>query len=443
MSRIEAAPTKGLSYSPLDAHYYDKDLLQLELERVYDICHGCRMCFNLCPSFPALFKFTDQYDGDVRKLTAKESDYVVDTCFQCKVCYIKCPYTADDGHEFNLDFPRLMARTKAIRVKEKGLAFREKMLSKPDLLGKLAGKMAWLVNLGNKIAPNRWLVQLVLGVHRHKILPEFHGRSFMDWFNRNKGGLKLDGDKGKVFYFPTCYVNYNEPAIGEAAVRVFAKNELTVACDHKQCCGMPALESGDVPTAQKLAKANIEQLLPYVRQGYKVLATNPTCSMMMRKEYPELVAGDDAKELAAAVQDPNEYLSDMRKAGSLNTDFKSTPQKVRYHVPCHLRAQNIGFRSRDMMRKISENTEVDLVAECCGHDGTWSMKTEYFKMSLDTGKKAFDGMKGEGVTVTDCPMAAIHFEQANGKRPMHPLQVLDKAYEEEGFPTKVKNGEEK
>ncbi|HKJ00260.1 MAG TPA: anaerobic glycerol-3-phosphate dehydrogenase subunit C [bacterium] len=438
MSRIAAQPTDGLAYSPLAPHYYEAGKLQPELNRVFDICHGCRLCFNLCPSFPALFKFVDAYDGDVLKLTQAETDTVIDTCYQCKICYVKCPYTPDDGHEFQLDFPRLMARAKAIRVRGKGLALRERLLGNPDLLGRLAGLTPWLANLANRVAPNRWLLEKLLGVHRHKLLPAFHGQTFLRWFRRNKGKLKLDGDKGKVFYFPTCFVNYNNPEIGKAAVRVFARNGLTVACDYKQCCGMPALDGGDVATAQRMARANIEQLMPYVREGYSVLVTNPTCSMMMRKEYPELVEGEDAKALAAAVRDPNEYLNEMRRDGRLDTGFRSTPGKVRYHVPCHLRAQNIGYRSRDMMRSIGGGTEVELVAECCGHDGTWAMKREYFEMSLESGRKAFEGMQAEeGLLTTDCPLAAIQFEQATGTRPLHPLQVLDRAYREDGFATPV------
>jgi glycerol-3-phosphate dehydrogenase subunit C len=437
MTRIHAQPTDGIAYSPLAPHYYDADKLQPELHRVFDICHGCRLCFNLCPSFPALFQAVDGHGGDVRNLSGAETDRVIDTCYQCKICYVKCPYTPDDGHAFQVDFPRLLARAKAIRVRRHGLGLRERLLGNPDRLGKLAGLTPWLANLANRLKPNRWLLEKLLGVHRHKLLPAFHGETFLRWFKRHRAELKLDGAQGKVFYFPTCFVNFNNPEIGQAAVRVFARNGLTVACDYRQCCGMPALDGGDVEGAQKLARANIAQLLPYVREGYTVLATNPTCSMMMRKEYPELVGGEDAKALAAAVMDPNEYLNVMRREGRLDTGFRSTPGKIRYHVPCHLRAQNIGYRSRDMMQSIGGGTEVELVAECCGHDGTWAMKTEYFELSLASGQKAFEGMRGEGLLSTDCPLAAIQFEQATGTRPLHPLQVLERAYREDGFPTPV------
>ncbi len=437
-ARIQTAPTAGLSYSPLDEHYFDPAALAPELERVYDICHGCRLCFNLCPSFPALFDAVDGHDGDVRALTAAESDRVVDHCFQCKICYIKCPYSPDENHQFQLDFPRLMARAKAVRVKKEGLRFRERLLGSPDLLGKFARLAPWLVNLANRLAPNRWLLQWVLGIHRRKALPNFHGRTFQAWFERNYRAGEGAGNNGKVFLFQTCFVNFNNPEIGEAAVEVLSRNQVEVVCDYRRCCGMPALDGGDVAAAQRMARENIAQLVPYVRQGYRILAINPTCSMMFRKEYPELVGGEDAKALAEAVRDPSEFLNELRKDGRLDGDFRSTPGLINYHVPCHLRAQNIGYRSRDLMRSIGGETEVELVAECCGHDGTWAMKKENFEASMKVGKKAFQGMeKGDGCLVTDCPLAAIHFEQALGKRPLHPLQVLARAYRQEGFAKSV------
>jgi Fe-S oxidoreductase len=433
MSAIKATPTEGLSYSPLEPGYHEPEKLAMELERAFDICQGCRLCFNLCPSFPALFDAVDGHGGDVRQITAAESDTVIDTCYQCKLCYIKCPYTPDDGHDFQLDFPRLLQRAKAVRVAKQGVKLRERLLGNPDLLGRLAGLFPWLANLANRLAPNRWLMERLLGIHRKKLLPDFHRQTFQAWFDAGRHGHRLDGDNGKVFLFQTCFVNYNNPDVGKAAIEVFSRNNLTVKCDYQRCCGMPALDGGDVPRAQQLARENIAQLLPYVREGFKVLAINPTCSMMMRKEYPGLVGGEEARLLAEAVMDPNEYLNTLRREGRLDTNFKSTPGAINYHVPCHLRAQNIGYRSRDVMRSIGGGTEVALVTECCGHDGTWAMKEEYFDLSLKWGRKAFEGLRGDALMTTDCPLAAIQFEQATGTRPLHPLQVLARAYQEDGF----------
>ena len=434
MSHIKGAPTPGMSYNPNDPVYWDRKGLDQEIERVFEICHGCRLCFKLCPSFPELFKAIDGNGGDVRKLTAAETDRVVDTCYQCKLCYVKCPYTPDDKHEFQLDFPRLLGRFVALRRKEKGGSLRSAVLTHPELLGRLAKPTAGLANWANRQPMIRVAMEGVLGIHRDKKLPDFQGESFEDWRKKNQPA----GDSSRAVLFHTCFVNYNNPEVGKAAIRVFEKNGISLGSPKQNCCGMPALEAGDIELAKTLARNNVDALLPFVRAGKKVVAINPTCSYTIRKEYGDLVGTAEAKEVAGATHDLCEYLFLLKQEGKFNRDFRSTPGTVACHVPCHLKAQNIGFRSRDMMRLIP-GASVKLVEQCCGHDGTWAMKKEFFPLSLLAGQKAFDEMSEQkaDVMTTDCPLAAVQFEQALGTRPIHPIQVLERAYREDGFPTPV------
>ncbi|MBI4874573.1 MAG: 4Fe-4S dicluster domain-containing protein [Acidobacteria bacterium] len=440
MSHIKGAPTPGLSYNPNDPIYWLRAGLEPEIERIFEICHGCRLCFNLCPSFPELFNAVDRHDGDVRKLTAAETGRVVDTCFQCKLCYVKCPYTPDDRHEFQLDFPRLLGRYVALRRKEQGGSLRSAMLSRPEFLGRMARPTAGLTNWVNRQPVVRVALEQVLGIHREKMLPDFHGETFEDWRKKNQPA----GDASRAVLFHTCFINYNNPEVGKAAIRVFEKNGIALGSPKQNCCGMPALEAGDIELARTMARNNVAALLPAVRAGKKVVAINPTCSYTIRKEYAELVGTPEAAEVAAATHDLCEYLFLLKQEGGFNRDFRSTPGKVACHLPCHLKAQNIGFRSRDMLRLIPGAT-VKLVEQCCGHDGTWAMKKEFFPLSLLAGKKAFDEMREQqaDVMTTDCPLAAVQFDQALGTRPMHPIQVLDRAYREDGFPAKVAPLEEK
>jgi len=431
MSVIKGEPTPGLTYNPNDPHYWSPSALAGELERVFEICHGCRLCFNLCPSFPALFNAVDSHDGDVRKLTAADGDRVVDLCYQCKLCYVKCPYTPDDRHPFQLDFPRLMTRATAIRARERGVSLRSRVLSRPGLVGAIGGATAGMANWGNRHPLVRLGMERVLGIHRDKQLPEFHSQTFEEW-RRNRG--EPQGDPGQAVLFHTCFVNHNQPQIGKDAIDVFEKNGISLGCPKQVCCGMPALEAGDVDLARKNARANVASLYPHVAEGRKVLAVNPTCSYMMRKEYGELLGTPEAQAVAGATMDLCEFLWQRKLGGQLNRDFQSSPGRVAYHVPCHLKAQNIGFRSRDLMRLIP-GAQVRMVEQCSGHDGTWAMKKEFFPLSLLAGKKAFDEMKeAEADTyASDCPLAAIQFEQAIGRRPIHPIQVLARAYRKGGF----------
>ncbi len=436
--RIESRPTDGLSYNSTEAKYWDRAGLDKEVERVFDICHGCRLCFNLCPSFPALFDAVDRNDGEVRAMTAAEKERVIDLCYGCKLCEIKCPYTPHDGHEFQLDFPRLILRAKAINAKENGVGLRERVLAHPDQIGKLGALNPSLANMMCRQKFQRVVMEKMLGIHRDKLLPEFPAETFDQWLKRNPLPPIPAEPTAKVAVFPTCFINYYNPGPGKAAVEVFAKNGCAVKCPKQNCCGMPALDSGDVEFARKEARANVDSMLPLVRQGYKIAAINPTCSLMMRLEYPNLLLGSDVKEFAAAIVDSHELLDQLRRAGKFNTEFQSTPGTIAYHVPCHLKAQDIGLRSRELMRQIP-GVQVTTVDACTAHDGTWAMKKEFFELSMKSGERAFSGMRDVGARVmaTDCPLAAVQIEQATGVRPLHPIEVIARSYQRGGFPDAV------
>ena len=439
---ISYQPTSGITYDPEDALYWDAAALNAEIERTFEICHGCRMCFKYCDSFPSLFSFIDdRHDGDVRKITDVETAQVMDECFQCKLCEVQCPYTVRESHEFQLDFPKLVHRYKAQRYKVEGPSVRDRILGDPDRLARFSRVASGLVNsLNSRSQVHRFFLDKVLGIHQKKKLPRFAKKTFTQW--AKKQGFIRSVKDGEVVIFPTCYVENNEPAIGHDTVSVLEKNGVDVSCESGlECCGMPAWESGDLTTLRAKAKNNLARLLPHVSEGKKVVVINPTCSMMLRQEYPELVENadrEDAKALADAVTDPSEFLWSIRSEERFNTDFKSTPETVNYHSPCHLRAQAVGFKGRDLLRKIP-GVKPMTTMECCGHDGTFAMKSEGFEVSVRIGKKSFDGMSSQEASVwaTDCPLAALQFAQHAEKEPLHPMTILARAYEADGFPTPI------
>jgi Fe-S oxidoreductase len=314
------------------------------------------------------------------------------------------------------------------------------MLSRPDEAGSLARLSFGLVNLFHRSRLYRFLMEKVLGIHREKLLPDFASTTFERWAERTGRIAKSASPSApEVVLFQTCYVQNNEPAIGRDTLEVLDRNRVRSACvSGLVCCGMPAWETGDLETMRRQAKRNLEILLPFVEAGSRVVAINPTCAMMMRREYPSLVALEDrvsAGKLAAAVSDPSEFLWTIRKDERFNTDFKSSPgDVVAYHAPCHLRAQGVGFKARDLLKKIP-GVAPRVTMECCGHDGTHAMKVEGFEYSKRVGQKAFDEMKSHGaeIWVTDCPLAALQFRQHASVSPMHPMTVLARAYRGDGF----------
>jgi Fe-S oxidoreductase len=440
---ISYQPTDGLSYDPEDPVYWDKSGLRKELTRTFEVCHGCRMCFKFCDTFPDLFKLIDtHHDGDVRKITPDETDAVLDTCFQCKLCEVQCPYTVRDNHEYKLDFPKLVHRHRALRTRDRGLPLRDRLLGNPDGAARLARASLGLANVANRVRLNRVLMEKAAGIHRDKLLPEFAPSTFEKWAGRT--GRVAAEPGGEAVLFPTCYVENNEPQIGRDTIDVLERNKVDVRCARGlQCCGMPAWEKGDLDTLRARARWNLDILEPFVAKGARVLAINPTCSMMIRREYPELVAGDDrerAHRVAEATMDPAEFLWSIRDEERFNTGFRSAPPEgaLGYHAPCHLRAQGVGFKGRDLLRKIP-GVKPRMVMECCGHNGTYAMTVEGFEPSRRIGKKAFDGMKETGARVwsTECPLAALQFQQHAGVKPMHPMSILARAYREDGFQRKV------
>ena len=422
------------AYDPTDPRYYDQKDLRAEAERVFSLCADCRLCVKFCGSFPKLFDSIDDYctegkyaEVDTKKLKTEDVSEVVDLCFQCKLCYIKCPYTPGN-HDWAIDFPRLIARAKANEVKKTGVPLVDKLLGNPDLVGKLGTATAALANWGNENALNRQLMHSVVGIHKDKKLPPFASKTFAAQFDGSRKAVH-GGPTAKIAFFSTCYVNYNQPEIGTDTLEVMAHNNVDVEFAYERCCGMPLWHNGDIDGAIEAAKQNVKSLTDHVRNGRVVVATNPTCSQMIRVEYPRLLGTDEAKQVAGRTMDPMEFLAGLVAQGKLKKDFKTGAGSLSYHMPCHLRAQNIGYKTRDVLSLLPD-TNVKVVEECSGHDGTWAMKKGNFQQSLKWGSRAFHAM-AEGnpeATCSDCPLAAIQIEQGNGRRPLNPMQILARSY---------------
>ena len=434
------APTRH----PLDwlsDDFYNEELLNQELERVFDICHGCRRCVSLCASFPTLFDLVDESETMEVDGVAK-SDYmkVVDQCYLCDLCYMtKCPYTPP--HEWNLDFPHLMLRAKAVKFKKGEVSSRDKFLSDTDGLGKFAGIpiVTQTVNAVNKTKPVRALVENVLGVDKDAWLPEFASTKFRSSAAKSKQHPVKDGKNtpGKVAIYSTCYVNYNEPGIGHDLLAVLEHNEIPyVMVEKEACCGMPKLEQGDLEGVAEKKAINIPQLAKLAKEGYAILTPVPSCTLMYKQELP-LMFPDcaDTQLVKEAMWDPFEYFVARNRDGLLKTEFNHALGNVSYHIPCHSRVQNVGRKTADMLQMIPD-TKVNVVERCSGHAGTYGVKKEYHQMSMKIGKPVFKAMASEAPDYisSDCQLAGHHIEQGmevNGLKPAemaHPLSLLRKAY---------------
>jgi glycerol-3-phosphate dehydrogenase subunit C len=420
-------------FDPAAHDFYDRPAVDKELRRVADICHTCRRCYNLCPSFDVLFRALDrpEVDGEVELLPARDLREFSDLCFECRLCIPHCPYYPP--HRWEVDIPRIVLRDRAARVKSEGKpALRERILASADAMGAIATAMAPVANAAHDTRIVRVLMEKTLGIHRDRLLPTWTGETFMKWWAR-RGGATEPSERApkadRVVLFVTCSVNANNPEIGRAAVAVLEKNGCEVVVPPQRCCGMPFLESGDIDSARECRSDNVTSLLPFVRAGYTIVSSGPTCSLAIKKEYPMLGGDEEGKAVAARTLDLCEYLMRRHAEGRLSTDFPRSPRRVLYQVPCHLKVQDIGFKSRDLLQLIP-GSEVVTLEKCTGHDGTWSMKTEYFPMSMKFGSPVFAAVAAEqpDVVATDCPLAGLQIRQGTGKVAKHPIQIVAEAY---------------
>jgi len=436
------APTRH----PIDwksPEYYDEPKIVAEMERIFDICHGCRRCVSLCNTFPTLFDHVDESaTGEVGAVPKERFWDVVDQCYLCDVCYmVKCPYVPP--HPWNVDFPHLMLRAKAHQFRDGKMKHpvRDRVLSSTDRNGRLATipVVVQVVNASAKSKPLRALGEKVIGVDKDAWVPEYAARKFRPHAAPSPEWAVKDGQRtpGKVAIFATCYVNYNEPGIGHDLAKILQHNEIPYVLAKKEsCCGMPKLEQGDLESVEKLKDRNIPELARLAREGYAILAPVPSCTLMFKQELPLMFPHDeDVARVRDAMFDPFEYLMARRRDGLLK-GFKQALGKVAYHAPCHSRVQMGAMKTGEALREVP-GTEVLVIERCSGHAGTWGVKKEFHETALKIGRPVVRQIADfqPDYFTSDCQLAAHHLEEglerADGKgqaKLRHPLTLLRIAY---------------
>jgi glycerol-3-phosphate dehydrogenase subunit C len=442
-----AAPTRhAIDWKNPD--YYNEEATFHEMERIFDICHGCRRCVSLCGSFPTLFDLVDESKTmEVDGVDKKDYWKVVDQCYMCDLCYLtKCPYVPP--HEFNLDFPHTMLRAKAIKFKKGEVGVGEKLLSSTDLHGSFAGIpiVSQAVNAVSKTKPARAVMERVLGVDKDAWLPELASKKFRSSAATSKEHSIVNGDKtpGKVAIYATCYINYNEPGIGHDLLKILDHNEVPyVIVEKESCCGMPKLELGDLDSVGKSKEANIPVLAKYAKEGFAILSAVPSCTLMFKQEIPLMFPGDaDAALVKKAMWDPFEYLMARKRDGLLKVDFPVELGKISYQIPCHGRVQQIGKKTEEMLKMVP-GTSVHTHERCSGHAGTFGVKVGTHDQAMKIGKPLFKAMANHkdgglpDVISSDCPLGGHHISQGFEVNKLaeghvvpqkHPLTLIREAY---------------
>ena len=429
-----------------ETDFFDEVQLDEELRRVFDICHGCRRCFNLCDSFPKLFDLIDESEsGELDTVESADFKPVVDACTLCDMCFMtKCPYVPP--HEFNLDFPHLMLRYRAVEAKKYGVPWNEKQLIRTDRNGRLAGKMSGLANWAsdrdNKLT--RPVMEKVAGVHRDAELPKYvpTSKTFVAQAGNHPPEINTDAPAHgrEAVLYATCFVNYNKPDTGVLAQRILAKNGVATTALHPHCCGMPQLEQGLMDEVADYAKIVAKAFRLQVDAGKHVIALTPSCALMMKFEWPLILPDDeDVAALAGATRDITEYIVDIAKNEGLVDGLSALPEPVALHLACHARAQNMGQKAAEMLRLIPD-ADLKVIERCSGHGGSWGVMEEYFETAIKVGRPVARQAKdlGSRFVASECPLAADHILQGIERqlddgasaptRSYHPVELFAMAY---------------
>ena len=447
--RGRAPPKEGSTEAPTrhalrwrEAEFYDLDKVEREMERVFDICHGCRRCFNLCDSFPKLFDLVDNApSGELDTVDKAAYATVADACTLCDMCFMtKCPYVPP--HEFDLDFPHLILRYRAAMRAKEGVPLVRRELAKTDRNGRLAGLVEGLANwaIGEKNFGMRNMLEDLAGVHREAALPKYHGNTLEKRAKAAPGlaNRAAPGYGRKAVLYATCFANFNNPEIGEAARAVLAWNGVEVTVAYPACCGMPMLEQGAIEQVAANARRIAESLLPLVEAGHAIVAPVPSCALMLKSEWPLILPDDPVvATVSKATMDITEYVVDIAKKEGLAPGLRPLATPVTLHLACHARAQNMGAKGAEMLRLIPD-IKLAVIERCSGHGGAWGVLKENFPLALKVGRPvARQALGALGIVTSECPLAADHIrqgmERVAGEGPVpaavpHPILLLAEAY---------------
>lgn len=413
------------------------DHIELSLTQSLDHCIKCNICTAACPVAAVTDKFPGpKYVGPqaqrFRHDRQPSPDSSVDYCSGCRVCNQVCPT--------GVRIAELNARARGQIVAERGMPLRNRLIARSELIGRLScGPHAPLVNFGLSFKPARWLIDLVMKIHRDAPLPRASTYSFRSWFKRRRrtadrrpSAVSPSSEKRQVVYFHGCSTNYYEPRVGKAAVAVLERNGFEVILAEQNCCGLPLISNGDFATARKYHEANVRKLLPYVRQGIPVVGTSTSCTLTLKEEAPEILglSSDDVLAVAKGTYDIFEFLRELAERDELNTEFRPLERELPYHPPCQYRAHRLGRPVLDVLSLVPGLKLMESRADCCGIAGTYGLKTEKYQIAMDVGAGLFEFVRGSGAELALCDSETCRWQitHATGVPSQHPIEILAEAY---------------
>ena len=391
-----------------------------------DHCVKCTICETFCPvsNVTPLFpgpKYVGPQAERFRVRDEESPDASLDYCSGCGICTQVCP------HGVHIAEINTQARAK---LKERdGVSLRDRLLARPDMIGRLSTPAAPLVNRGLQSRPLRRLAEKAVGLDHRAPLPSYPGRTFQRWAKEHASPPAAR----RVAYFHGCGANWSEPRTGEMAVELLEWTGCQVDVPRGQsCCGLPAQSNGLFPMARRMTRAMARRLAPSARAGVDIVGTSTSCTLMLKREAREILGLDgdpDLRAVSDGIYDICEYLLALHDRGELRTDFGPLPTTVTYHAPCQQQGHGIGKPALDLMALVPELTVIENDATCCGVAGTYGLKREKYDIAMDVGAGLFRQIADAApeLAVCDSETCRWHMEQATGVRTVHPIEILHRA----------------
>ncbi len=397
-------------------------------------CHGCGTCLSYCPT--ALVTFDERatprakgnilrsiIDGslDAAYLEKEEFKSVLDYCFNCKLCLTECPT--------QIDIPGIVIEAKTIYHERTGPKAQDKFIDRLPTLSAIGSITPTLANITSGLGVVRKPLEKLFGIDSRRKLPRFH----KPLYKRVRINRKTPNAQGKVMYFSGCFANFNDPTgEGLSTIEILRRNGIDVrVLDSLRCCGIAKITTGHRSAVLDDASWNVSELAKYVRQGFDIIASAPSCGLAIKEDYPDIVGSDDARLVSEHIYDLADYLGRLADEGKLNTNFGELKKRVTYHNACHSIPMNVVKQPVALMKLVPGLDVVELPEDsCCGMAGTFGLKKQFYDLSMKAGANLFQQIKEAKAdsVVTTCGTCNMQIVQGSGQRVEHLAKILCDSY---------------
>ncbi len=414
-----------------------------EMAAAAKTCNGCGACrstspeVRMCPIFRAnpreeasprakanLIRGLLANQLPENTLLQDDCKAIADLCVHCHMCRLECPA--------NVDIPKLMMEAKGDYVRTNGLSLHEWCLTRIDMLASIAGRFPGIANWALANPQMRWLLEKATGIAQARKLPRLARRSFLQQSSLKRLNHPPRTSGEKVLYFVDTYANHFDTQLGDALLAVMRHNGVAVFVRHDQSeAGMPMIAAGALDAARNVAAHNVSVLAEAVRQGYTIVATEPSAVLALTHEYPTILDHDeDAIAVSQHTQEACHYLLQLHQRGRLKLDFQPQRISIGYHVPCHLRALGVGAPAENLLRLIPGLRVHRLEKGCSGIAGLWGVNRDNYRASLRAGLELMSTTRDGPFQIgsTECSTCKMQMEQGSTRPTIHPIKLLALAY---------------